>query len=310
MVWLARAVKDAQTDEKHCYHCSSSEHFICNCLLMKTTRDKKPFKWEGGDGNDEGSLDPSQSNKHHKEPPKGGSGGIKSSLQTPFLNLDPFQCWYGIENVAKVKINGESCMALLDNSAQVNTITPRYVKEHSLQVGPITDLMGSKVTCIGLGNAYTRPLAYVVIWVQVDRVWGYDEDQIILIIPDHSNFATRVPIILGTPTIGRVVNVMREVEMDFLAMPWANARAAHLLAVRRMMPVEVGNDRDEEYNTNKDSLLMYTQKPETLEPFSSHVVAVKTTKAYLGECLNIMVQALYAQEWNLATRPHSTKYIH
>ena len=29
MVQLARAVKDAQTDEKCCYHCSSPEHFIC-----------------------------------------------------------------------------------------------------------------------------------------------------------------------------------------------------------------------------------------------------------------------------------------
>ena len=192
---------------------------------------------------------------------------MKSSLQTPFLNPDPFQHWYGIENVAKVKINGESCMALLDNSAQVNTITPRYVKEHSLQVGPITELMGSKVACIGLGNAYTRPLGYVVIWVQVDRVRGYDEDQIALIIWDHSNFATSVPIILGTPTIGRVVNVMREAEMDALATPWAIARAAHLLAVRRMMPVEVGNDQEEEYDNVKDSLLMYTQKVETLEPF-------------------------------------------
>ena len=93
-------------------------------------------------------------------------------------------------------------VALLDNGVQVNTITPRYVKEHSLPVGPITDLMGSKVTCIGLGNAYTRPLGYMIIQVQVDGVWGYDEDQIALIIPDHSNFAMRVPIILGTPTIG------------------------------------------------------------------------------------------------------------
>ena len=99
-----------------------------------------------------------------------------------------------MENVAKVKINGESCMAFLDNGVQVNTITPRYVKEHSLP--------GSKVTCVGLGNAYTRPLGYVVIWVQMDRVWGYDKDQIALIIPDHSNFTIRVPIILGTPTIG------------------------------------------------------------------------------------------------------------
>ena len=180
-----------------------------------------------------------------------------------------------------------------------NTITLRYVKEHSLQEGPITDLMGSQVTCIGIGNTYTRPLGYVVIQVQVDGVWGYDEDQIALIIPDHSNFATRVPIILGTPTIGRVVNMMREAEMDALAVPWVNGRAAYLLAVRRMTPVEVGNDQEEVYNTDKDSLLMYTQKVETLEPFSSHVIPIKTTKAYLGECLNIMVQALYAQDGTL-----------
>ena len=38
IVWLARAVKDAQMDEKHCYHCSSPEHFIHNCPLMKTAR--------------------------------------------------------------------------------------------------------------------------------------------------------------------------------------------------------------------------------------------------------------------------------
>ena len=201
--------------------------------------------------------------------------------------------------MAKVKINGESCMALLDNGAQVNTITLRYVKEHSLQVGPITDLMGSKVTCIGLGNTYTRPLGYIVIWVQVDGVRGYDEDQIALIIPDFSNFATRVPVILGTPTIGRVVNVMREVEMDALATPWANARAAHLLAVRRMTPVEVGNDQEEGYDTVKDSPLMYNQKAEALEPFSSHVVPVKTTKVYLGEHHNVMVQALYVQDGTL-----------
>ena len=49
-------------------------------------------------------------------------------------------------------------------------------------------------------------------------------------------------VILGTPTIGQVVNMMREAEMDALAMPQANVRAAHLLAIKRMMPTEVGND--------------------------------------------------------------------
>ena len=119
---------------------------------------QEAVKWEGGDGNGEGSLDPSEIGQCHEEPPTGGSRGIESSLQTPFLNPDPFQQWYGMENMAKVRINGESCMAFLDNGAQVNTITPRYVKEHSLPVGLITDLMGSKVACVGLGNAYTKPL--------------------------------------------------------------------------------------------------------------------------------------------------------
>ena len=33
--------------------------------------------------------------------------------------------------------------------------------------------------------------------------------------------------------------------MDALAMPWANARVAHLLLVCRMMPMEVGDDQEE-----------------------------------------------------------------
>ena len=76
-----------------------------------------------------------------------------------------------------------------------------------------------------------------------------------------------MPVILGTPTIGQVVNVMREAEMDALAMLWANARAAHLLAIRRMAPVEVGDDQEEGYDIDQGSPLMYAQKVETLEPF-------------------------------------------
>ena len=91
-------------------------------------------------------------------------------------------------------------MALLDNGAQINAIMPKYVSGHSLQMGLITNL-GAKVTCVGLGNAYMRPLGYIVIWVQVDGVQGYDEDQIALVIPELSNFMAQIPVILGTPTM-------------------------------------------------------------------------------------------------------------
>ena len=98
-------------------------------------------------------------------------------------------------------------------------------------MGPITDLIGGRVTCVGLGNAYTQPLGYVIVKAQVDGVQGYNEDQIALVVPDLLNFGEWVPIILGTPTISHVVNVMKEREIDALATPWANAWVAHLLSV-------------------------------------------------------------------------------
>ena len=139
----------------------------------------------------------------------------------------------------------------------------------------------------------------MVILVQGDRVQGYDEDQIALVIWDFSNFATRVPIILGIPTIGRVVNVMKEAEMDALAMPLVNARVAHLLAMHRMMPMKVGDGQEEKFDMNDNDPLMYTQKVETLQPFSSHIISVKTGEVYLGECINVMVQDLWTQDGSL-----------
>ena len=62
-------------------------------------------------------------------------------------------------------------------------------------------------------------------------VQGYNEDQIALLVPDVLNFVERIPVILGTPTISHIINVMKEREIDTLVMPWVNARVAHLLSV-------------------------------------------------------------------------------
>ena len=43
-------------------------------------------------------------------------------------------------------------MVLLDNGAQITTFRPKYISDHSLQMGLITDLLGAKVACMGLGK--------------------------------------------------------------------------------------------------------------------------------------------------------------
>ena len=91
----------------------------------------------------------------------------------------------------------------------------------------------------------TQPLGYVIAWVQVDRVQGYDEDQIALVIPDLLNFVVRVPVILGTPKISCIVNIMKEREIDALATLWVNAHVAYLLAVQQTMATKVDGSAGE-----------------------------------------------------------------
>ena len=74
MVCLARAVKDTQADEKCCYHCSSPKHFICNCPLVKTSKEKKQLNGKEGTVSTKGAQTPltitSTMKSPHTEAPK------------------------------------------------------------------------------------------------------------------------------------------------------------------------------------------------------------------------------------------------
>ena len=93
---------------------------------------------------------------------------------------------------------------------------------------------------------------------------------------------------------------MKKAEIDAFAMPWANARVPHLLLVCRMMPVKVGDGIAEESSPDGYNQVMFIQDAETIETFSCHVVLVKAGRAYTGEHINIMVQALWTEDGSLS----------
>ena len=146
-------------------------------------------------------------------------------------------------------------------------------------MGSITDFIGTRVTCMGLRNAYTWPLGYVIVWVQVDWVQGYDEDLIALVVPDELNFTEQIPIILGTPTLSHIMNIIKEREINALAMPWANARVAHLLSVHRAAATVVDDQTSESANPNGYDEVVFMRNTETIEAFSSHVISIKMEKS-------------------------------
>ena len=62
----------------------------------------------------------------------------------------------------------------------------------------------------------------MVFWMQIEGIPSYNEEQVALVVDNKSAFARKVPIILGTPTLHRVINCMKESEMEKAPPKWEN----------------------------------------------------------------------------------------
>ena len=68
MVHLAWAVKDAQAQEKHCYHCSSPEHFIHDCPLVRASKENMQLNCKEGTALRKGAQTPQMKMTMPKHP--------------------------------------------------------------------------------------------------------------------------------------------------------------------------------------------------------------------------------------------------
>ena len=121
----------------------------------------------------------------------------------------------------------------MDNGTRVNSVTPAYICQHNLGVRPITELDHSKnpyrdhIPLVGLGGGQSEPLGFMLLRVQIEGMPHYDEQQVVFVLDDPSAFSARIPVILGTPTINRVVQSMKESEIHNAPMEWQVARVAY-----------------------------------------------------------------------------------
>ena len=72
-----------------------------------------------------------------------------------------------------------------------------------------------------------EPLGFTLMRVQIEDMPHYDEQQVIFVLDDPSGFSARIPVILGTPTINRVMQTMKETEMHSAPREWQTARVAY-----------------------------------------------------------------------------------
>ena len=149
----------------------------------------------------------------------------------PYLNPDPYCQFIGPKNLGEALIDEELATCLLDNGAQLNFITPAYAHEQGMDImslGSLAQKVGGKIPPIaGIGGIMVNPEGFVMMNVQILCVKGYNEDQIAILMDNPE--LKDCPVILGTPTIFQVMEVIKESEISELAVPWASSRVSWLM---------------------------------------------------------------------------------
>ena len=130
-------------------------------------------------------------------------------IQNPQLEAGgPTLYWIRPETLVELTVEDRNFNALVDSGSQVNTMTPALVQQYGFPVLPLEDLMDYPLNLIGLGGKCTSPLEFVILHVQVWGIAGYDKDMVFLVVPNESEFRWRVPLVMGTCTISRIINII------------------------------------------------------------------------------------------------------
>ena len=80
--------------------------------------------------------------------------------------------------------------------------------------------LGNHPPIRGIGGIPVEPVGFVMMNIKVPCVQGYDEDQIAIVMDDPD--MSECLVILGIPTIYRVMEVIKESKISKLAVPWAS----------------------------------------------------------------------------------------
>ena len=158
-------------------------------------------------------------------------------------------------------------------------ITPTLVQQYGFPVLPLEDLMDYPLNLMGLGGKHTSPLGFVILCIQVWGITGYDKDTLFLVVLDESDIRQRVPLVVGTCTISRMINVIQESEIDSLTTLWSTTRVVQLLSCHLGMAVpamegtetlvEGASGGSPEWNINK---LVTVQESVCLGPFQTRII--------------------------------------
>ena len=172
-------------------------------------------------------------------------------------------------------------------------MTPGFIEAHALDIGPLSDLANGTLGINGFRGVFSRPFGYIIIRVQVEGVWGYNKDQVVLVIPDSTIFGSQVLVTLGTPTINPIINMIKESEINELSASLNGSRMAQLLAYQQAelsIQGEATIHQTVDLTNSKEMVKM--TKEEEIGTFSSTIIHGQMKTMLLRSNMHVMTQAL------------------
>ena len=214
----------------------------------------------------------------------------------PYLNPDPYCRFIGSKNLGEVLIDGELTTCLLDNGAQINFVTPAYAQQRGMDIMSLDHLaqeIGGQIPPIArIGGIMVEPEEFIVMNVQVPCVKGYNEDQIAIVMEDPG--LKDFQVILGTATIYRVMEVIKESKISELAIPWASSRLSWLMrdVHARMSQVVVDDVANKSVvPLSVDEVVRVSHKCR-VPPFGHKVIHGSVSLVLQGYRMNMMTHGL------------------
>ena len=223
--------------------------------------------------------------------------------RAPYLNPDAFCRFIGPKNLGKVLVDDELVTCLLDNGAQLNFITPAYAQEWGMDIMSLDYLaeeIGGAIPHIsGIGGISMEPVGFIMMNIKVPGITGYNKDQITIVMDDPG--MTEWPVILGTPTIYRVMEVIKESEISRLAMPWSSSQVSWLIRyiVAKLGQVMVNDIANKPIvPLHVDEVVRVVSKC-TVPPFGHKAIHGKVNLVLHGYKMNVMTHGLEKQSPSL-----------
>ena len=145
-------------------------------------------------------------------------------------------------------------------------------------------------------------MGFTFMRVQIKGMPHYNEQQAVFVLDDPSGFSARIPVILGTPTINRVVQTMKELEMHSAPTEWQAARVTYEWMQGFQFQRASLSKRLKFLTNTAEDLLDLDEKVLladkcTIPGFQSIIAHGCTQRTMMmGHRLNIMMQAPYSDD--------------